>query len=328
MGTFFVVFAFFSVYYFALCYLFENIFSAFFCLKDNHDIAFFLTFIFIVIFARLVPYIDCMKLQQCVWQELAHVLDVYDDVREIRLRDFGKVKLNVGGVWYYLQGDKLVLDGKFADNVGQVCGNVIANACNGSLYAYEKTLSKGYFTLQDGTRFGVCGTLSQQGVFQTYTSLCVRIPHCVACATKQMCNAAVVGNTVVIGPPSSGKTTLLRDMATKLSANFNVLVVDERGEIFFDSVERGCCDVLARADKSYAFGVAIRSLAPDIIICDELSPDDTDNVKIALGAGVKLTCSVHGQSVQDFANKFSFAKYFAKAIVIESVGRYSVVDLR
>lgn len=213
-----------------------------------------------------------------------------ENIREIRLRNGSGIKVNINGIWFWVGQNALLTSPSNALRFDDVCDGYVKKACNQSVYAYEKMLAKGFFTLADGARVGVCGVQAEDGIFQRYTSLCIRTANFVHCCAEDFCQSVVVA-----GPPRSGKTTYLRDLACKLSLRSEVVVADERGEISscsgFD--KRSNCDVFKYASKRYAFEVAVRSMSPDWIVCDELSEYDLPLLPLACASGVRVAASVH-----------------------------------
>ena len=271
-----------------------------------------------------------MKLAECLPSCLADRLSSIHGIREIRIRDNRVAKVNVKGQWYFVGERALVQKSENALALGEVCEAIIKKACNNSVYAYEKMLAKGFFTLEDGVRIGVCGVVAgtHEKVFQKYTSLCLRVPHYVACVDADVLSQCRRGNTVVIGPPGSGKTTFLRDLSVKLSQSCNVLVVDERGELFYDNdlTAKSHCDVLKWSDKLYAFESGVRAMSPDFIVCDELSTEDISALKSCLSSGVKVVCSVHGSCLDDFTKKFDLQSSFSTAVILRGAGLPIIVE--
>ena len=226
--------------------------------------------------------------------EIAYVKGL-KGVRELRLRNSNPARINVDGKWFWAGRQTLVTAPDRAVVFQDVCDAFVKKACNSSVYAYEKMLAQGYFTMSDGARVGVCGVMGANGVFQKYTSLCVRVPRYVACVKD-----VFDGSVIVAGPPRSGKTTYLRDLACKLSASNNVTVVDERGEMACASFsERSFADVFCYTDKRYALEVAVRAMSPDWIVTDELAENDLCLLQNATASGVKLAASIHASSLAE-----------------------------
>ena len=270
------------------------------------------------------PIKCCMKLAESLPSLLSERIASIHGIRELRIRDNRAAKVNVNGQWYFVGEKALVQRSENALILGEVCDGIIKKACNNSVYAYEKMLAKGFFTLEDGVRIGVCGVVAdgRDRVFQKYTSLCFRVPHYVSCVDSEVLQQCRQGNTLLIGPPASGKTTFLRDLAVKLSQSANVLVVDERGELFYDNelLKSSHCDVLKWSDKFYAFESGVRAMSPDFIVCDELSSEDAVPLKQSLASGVKVICSVHGSTLEDFTRKFDLVDYFRTAVILKGAG--------
>lgn len=253
-----------------------------------------------------------MKMLDCIPNLIAETIGGLTDVREIRIRNNRPVKVNVGGRWYYVGMSKPILQVKEFNALimnDNACDEIITKACNKSVYAHEKTLSGGYFTLDDGVRVGVCGSVSgkDKPIFQKFTSLCFRVPHIVSCVESAVLSELKSGSAVIIGAPASGKTTLLRDCAIKISQSDNVLVADERGELYYnDELIQSCdADVLKWTSKKYALDVGVRALSPDYIFFDEISEDDAEYVKKCVFCGVKVFCTAHGRDYNDFLDRFA-----------------------
>ena len=143
-------------------------------------------------------------------------------------------------------------------------------------------------------------------------------------------------NTIIISPPKCGKTTLLRDMVRNISDGISklgldgmkVCVVDERSEI-------GACysgipqmqvgirtDILDNCPKSKGIMLAIRSMSPDVIVCDEIGTrGDMESLLMALNCGVSIITTIHGEGIEDLHNRAVFNeivenKVFKRAIVL------------
>ena len=121
-------------------------------------------------------------------------------------------------------------------------------------------------------------------------------------------------NTLIVSSPGMGKTTILRDLIRKLSSGIeeigykgiNVGVVDERGEIA--AMYRGIpqndvgirTDVLDNVSKSVGLSMLIRSMAPKVVVADEIgSKEEIKPIMYAVCSGVKGIFTAHGSSVED-----------------------------
>ncbi|MFZ7120631.1 MAG: stage III sporulation protein AA [Eubacteriaceae bacterium] len=194
-----------------------------------------------------------------------------------------------------------------------------------SLYSIEEELSKGYITLKGGHRVGICGkVVLEKGYIKTIkyvNGLNYRIMREVlGCGTKLMKiirnNRGEVYHSLIVGPPKSGKTTILRDLVRQLSIGddinkgLNIGVVDERSEI------AGCykgvpqndigirTDVLDCCPKAQGIINMIRSMSPDVIVTDEIgSKEDLLSIHEALNAGIKIITTVHGASMEEILNR-------------------------
>lgn len=182
--------------------------------------------------------------------------------------------------------------------------DIFVQSCAHSVFSHEHEIRKGYIQLSSGCRVGLCGTaVLEKGEVKSVrdiTSLVFRIPRDVrGCGDRLFLEGVDLRKGLLVaGEPSSGKTTLLRDLAASLSAGkfqpaSRVAVLDERGEISGEFDLGPCADVLLGYPKAHAFDVAIRMLSPQYIICDELSPEDLETVRQSVFSGAVLIASVH-----------------------------------
>lgn len=95
----------------------------------------------------------------------------------------------------------------------------------------------------------------------------------------------------------------------------NVSVIDERGEIA--AMYRGVpqnnvgirTDVLDNIPKTIGIKMAVRSLAPQVIVADEIGNiNDSEAINYAICSGVKGIFSAHGDSMMDLKNNIEISK--------------------
>ena len=102
-----------------------------------------------------------------------------------------------------------------------------------SLYAFEDEIAKGYLTIPGGHRVGVAGqVVVEEGkvkYIQNISFANIRISHeKIGCADKilpYLWKENRIKNTLIIAPPRCGKTTILRDLARKISGEFFASII-------------------------------------------------------------------------------------------------------
>lgn len=206
-----------------------------------------------------------------------------------------------------------------------------------SLYARTEETSHGYLTLRGGHRLGLCGRVAfsdKRSVLSDVGSVCLRIaaPWPDSAAELLPYLDASMPSVLIVGPPGSGKTTMLRDLARLLATGANslqVAVVDERSELCacisgVPQLDVGdATDVLDGLTKPAAIPWLVRSMSPQVIVTDELGgADDAAAVLDAVHSGVAVCASVHGASLQDVARQPPLASLMAQRVF----GLYAVLS--
>ncbi len=148
--------------------------------------------------------------------------------------------------------------------------NYLNAVCNYSTYSFQEQIKNGFVTIKGGSRIGICGrAVIKNGMvsnIKNITSLNIRIanefPGCSLHIFEKI--KSLNGGILIAGPPKSGKTTILRDLAKKISTTSidnkfkKVVIADERLEISgtFETspnFDIGLSDVLNGFSKKDAF---------------------------------------------------------------------------
>ena len=243
-------------------------------------------------------------------------------LNEIRIRVDKPIVVFVKGQAYFLGNNGLVTSEENAIiATKQMVEDIIFRASEFSVYSINEEIKKGFIVLKGGERLGIAGTLvCEKGEIKTlnnFTSINIRIPHeiknCSLDAFSFLVGEDGVKNTLIISPPGGGKTTFIRDFVNQLSIrnlSFNVLIIDERGEIAGDNGELNVgkfSDIIAFSDKKTGFMQGIRAMNPHIIVTDEIGGDeDIKAIKYAGNCGVKVIATIHAGSLEELKAKEGF----------------------
>lgn len=189
----------------------------------------------------------------------------------------------------------------------------VAKACGYSAHSHQTDFKNGYLSLPGGHRIGLCGTAVSDGDNVTgirdLTALNIRIAKPMLNAANEVLNTCFqsgLQNVLLVGPPMSGKTTILRALAHSLSSGrvqkvYKCAVVDERGELFPNNAnaQSPCfADVLSGYKKADGISLAVRSLSPDMIFCDEIGgAQDVLAVTDGMRCGVHFAVTAHADSI-------------------------------
>lgn len=251
-------------------------------------------------------------------------------INEIRLRTNRPISISSFGKNYYVTENGGLTTHKTLgiisrkDDINE-CFRAI---CDYSIHSYKNEISEGFITLEGGNRVGMCGTAVLNGqcveTLKYINGLNFRIAGQVVGCSEEICNRLYDTNIVsllIIGPPLSGKTTILKDMCRILGEKYKISVIDERSEIsaVYHGVSQNDIGTLTDVFDGYPKGEgitsAVRVMSPEIIICDEIGgKKDCDAILDSVNSGVKFISSVHGSSIEEILKRSNIAKLISNGI--------------
>ncbi|MBR6807115.1 MAG: hypothetical protein IKM46_01915 [Clostridia bacterium] len=220
---------------------------------------------------------------------------------------------------------------------------VIRRLCGNSLYSHADTIREGYISGPCGIRAGVCGRAVMGGdvinAVTDITSVSIRVPHRVRGAADSayelLRERDFSCGMLIYSKPGIGKTTRLRELAVRLASGdraHRVAVVDTRCEIMAGVEESLMADVLYSYPREKGIEIAMRTLSPEFIICDEISkPSDAAAVLSAIGSGVRMIASSHAESfgelmshsfIRELDERNAFGIYYGLLGRSEAAGSY------
>lgn len=202
---------------------------------------------------------------------------------------------------------------------------IMEKLSNHSFYTLDEELRRGYITINGGHRVGLAGRVildsgKVKGIREV-SSFNIRIAReKIGVAEKYIHYLfdSAWHHTMIIGPPQSGKTTFLRDLARIISTGvkqhnippYKVGIVDERSEIAgsVNGVPQLTfgprIDVLDACPKAEGMMMMIRSMSPDVLVVDEIGrKEDTEAILEAVHAGVRLMMTTHGESLEEIKQR-------------------------
>lgn len=214
---------------------------------------------------------------------------------------------------------------------------ILQSICENSIYSYQNQICEGFITIKGGHRIGITGSAvienNKVKNINYISNLNFRIARqIIGCSNniiKEIINQEenTIYNTLIVSSPGAGKTTLLRDIIRNLSngteeiTGKNIGVVDERGEIaaMYKGIPQNDLgirtDIIENIKKSVGMKMLIRSMAPEIIVADEIgSKEDVQEINYAVCSGIKGIFTAHGNSLEDLKLNPDIAELIDKNI--------------
>ena len=239
---------------------------------------------------------------------------VKQDTYEIRLRSEKPVVLFGKYGSCFVKKDSTVsgIDSNYSVILpGDDMREIISKICGYSVYTHQDDIAQGFVTFGSGHRAGFCGTAVRDdkkiSALRDIDSINIRIARFVENAADELSEIFSGRNSfcgiIIAGAPCTGKTTLLRSFASKLSSEYShgymkTVIVDERSEMGMCSGFN--CDIIKGYSKTEGITHAIRVLSPEIVICDEVvSVDEAEKIIKACYSGVKFVVSVHVGALEE-----------------------------
>ena len=239
-------------------------------------------------------------------------------IQEIRMRLGRKLSVTVFSKEYFvcLNGRLMNSPDNGIDIFKEDIETVYQRAFKNSLHSFQREITRGYITAEGGSRIGFCGcaVLNPSKSYaveniKDISSVNIRIAREVIGCGEDLFDKAFSDGAkglLIAGVPSSGKTTVLRDLTRLMGNKFRVSLIDERGEI--SACSEGIpqnqigimTDVFTSYNKYEGIMTAVKVMSPQILVCDEIGgKEDLEALEYCINSGVKIVATCHASSMEE-----------------------------
>lgn len=194
----------------------------------------------------------------------------------------------------------------------------------GSLYTHKDTISRGYISLSNGVRVGVCGEAKYENenlvCIDDISTLIYRFHGVESSLTEELYEAysSAKSGMLIYSVAGGGKTTALRTLSKTIAKRewgTRIAVIDEREEFNKDECENLGIALLRGYRRAHGMDIALRTLGVSLIVVDEIgSEDESYSIRQFLLSGAKFIATAHARELGELVQRDALFPYIEKGV--------------